>query len=253
MESVKTDKGISLIYTVVEKPIVRAITITGNKEIASDKLRDAIDLKTNSVFSSGLLAKSVKKIKTLYANEGYYLAEVDSSTTKSGKNGIRVTFSVKEGDKVLIKKISFEGNKVFSPRKLRKQMETKEKWFLSWITGSGAYKEDVLKSDVNRIADLYYNNGYINVKVADPQVTLLPDKSGLLVTIGITEGDQFRTGTIDLKVIFWKGKDVLQGKVKLKSGEVFSRESFAWRCFYPDRCLCGQGVCFYQCQPTFQD
>ncbi|MHC1699110.1 MAG: outer membrane protein assembly factor BamA [Geobacteraceae bacterium] len=224
VESIKTDKGISLLYTVVEKPFVRAVSITGNKEIASDKIRDAIEMKNNSVFSSGLLAKSVKKIKSMYADEGYYLAEVDSSTTKSGKNGIRVTFSVKEGEKVLIKKIAFEGNKVFSQRKLRKQMETKEKWFLSWITGSGTYKEEVLKTDVNRIADIYYNNGYINVKVGEPKVALLPDKSGLVITIGITEGEQFRTGSIDFKGELLESKEVLQGKVKLKSGETFSRE-----------------------------
>jgi len=172
VESVKTEKGISLLYTVVEKPFVRAVSISGNKEIASDKLRDAIELKNNSVFSGGLLAKSEKKIKSMYADEGYYLAEVSSSTTKSGKNGIRVTFTVTEGEKVLIKKIAFEGNTVFSQRKLRKQMETKEKWFLSWITGSGTYKEEVLKTDVNRVADLYYNNGYINVKVGEPKVEL---------------------------------------------------------------------------------
>ncbi|MRR53222.1 MAG: outer membrane protein assembly factor BamA [Deltaproteobacteria bacterium] len=224
VESVKTEKGISLVYTVVEKPFVRAVSITGNKEIASDKLRDAIELKNNSVFSGGLLAKSEKKIKSMYADEGYYLAEVSSSTTKSGKNGIRVTFTVKEGEKVLIKKIAFEGNTVFSQRKLRKQMETKEKWFLSWITGSGTYKEEVLKTDVNRVADLYYNNGYINVKVGEPKVELLPDKSGLVVTIGITEGEQFRTGTIDFKGDLLESKEVLQGKVKLKSGETFSRE-----------------------------
>ena len=171
VESLKTAQGVSLIFTVVEKPIVRAVSFAGNKEIANDKIRDAIDIKTNSVYSSDLLAKSIKKIKTLYADEGYYLAEVDSTTTKSGKNGIRVTFSIKEGDKVLIRKISFEGNTVFSARKLRKQMETKEKWFLSWITGAGTYKEAALKSDVGRIADLYYNNGYVNVKVGEPQVT----------------------------------------------------------------------------------
>jgi outer membrane protein insertion porin family len=224
VESLKTEKGISLIFTVVEKPFVRAVNITGNKEIASDKIRDGIDLKTNGVFSNDQLAKSVKKIKSLYANEGYYLAEVDSTTTKSGKNGIRVTFSIKEGEKVLIKKISFEGNRIFSQRKLRKQMETKEKWFLSWITGAGTYKEDVLKNDVNRIADLYYNNGYVNVKVGEPKVTLLPDKSGLLVTIGITEGDQYRTGTIDFKGDLLESKEELRSKIKLESGEVFSRE-----------------------------
>jgi len=224
VESLKTAQGVSLIFTVVEKPIVRGVSFTGNKEIANDKIRDAIDIKTNSVYSTDLLAKSIKKIKTLYADDGYYLAEVDSTTVKSGKNGIRVTFSIKEGDKVLIRKISFEGNTVFSARKLRKQMETKEKWFLSWITGAGTYKEAVVKSDVGRIADLYYNNGYVNVKVGEPQVKLLPDKSGLLVTIGITEGDQFRTGSLDFKGDLLLSTEELRSKIKLKSGEVFSRE-----------------------------
>jgi outer membrane protein insertion porin family len=224
VESIKTEKGVSLIFTVEEKPMVRAVNISGNKEIANDKIREAIDLKTNSVFSSALLAKSVQKIKTLYADEGYYLAEVDTRTQESGKNGIRVTFTVKEGDKVLIKKITFEGNKVFSPRQLRKQMETKQKWFLSWITGAGTYKEEVLKNDVNRIADLYFNNGYINVKVGEPKVTLLPDKSGLLVTIGISEGDQFRTGSIDFKGDLLESKEELLRNVKLKPGDIFSRE-----------------------------
>jgi len=249
VESVKTDKGISLIFTVVEKPKVRAINITGNKEIASDKIREAIDLKVNSVFSSDLLAKSVKKITGLYADEGYYLAEVDSDTKEAGKNAVRVNFSVKEGSKVLIKTISFEGNKVFSARKLRKQMETKEKWFLSWITGAGTYKEEVLKNDSNRIADLYFNNGYINVKVGEPKVKLLPDKSGLQVTIGITEGDQFKTGTIDFKGDLLESKERLRGKIELESGEVFSREVLRGDIFTLTDLYADQGYAFANVSP----
>ncbi len=224
VETSTSDKGVSLIFTVVEKPLVREIRISGNKEISSDKIREALDMKTGSVFSAGELAKNVRKVKKLYADDGYYLAEVDTTTAKVGKNGIRVTFSVKEGTKVLIKTISFEGNKVFSSRKLRKQMETKQKWFLSWITGAGTYKEDALKNDVNRIADLYYNNGYINVKVGEPKVGLLPDKSGLEVTIGITEGEQFRTGELDFQGDLLETKEVLKEKLKLEKGNVFSRE-----------------------------
>jgi len=224
VESTRTDSGVSLVFQVAEKPLVESIRITGNKEIANDKIREAIGFKANSVFSGGELAKSQKKVKKLYTDEGYYLADVSTTTTKVGKNGVRVTFDVKEGSKVLIKTIRFEGNKVFSARKIRKQMETKEKWFLSWITGAGTYKEDVLKNDVNRISDLYFNNGYINVKVGEPQVKLLPDKSGLEVTIGITEGDQYRTGSIDFKGDLLESKEVLYGKVKLEKGQVFSRE-----------------------------
>jgi outer membrane protein insertion porin family len=224
VESTTSDKGVSLAFLVVEKPLVESIRISGNKEIANDKIREAIVFKANSVFSSGELAKSQKRVKKLYTDEGYYLAEVNTTTTKVGKNGVRVSFDIKEGSKVLIKTIRFEGNTVFSARKIRKQMETKEKWFLSWITGAGTYKEEALKNDVNRIADLYFNNGYINVKVGEPQVKLLPDRSGLEVTIGITEGDQYRTGSIDFKGDLLESKEVLYRKVRLEKGTVFSRE-----------------------------
>lgn len=224
VEKTGTDKGVALTFVVAEKPTVREVIIVGNVEIKADKIREAIPLKPKSVFSSGLLAMSEKKIKKLYADEGYYLAEVSANATKAGKNGERVSFSIKEGKKVLIKNIKFEGNRVFSARKLRKQMETKEKWFLSWITGAGTYKEEVLKNDVNRLADLYYNNGYINVKVGEPKVRLLDDKSGLEVTIGVTEGEQFRTGAIDFKGDLLESREKLSSLVKLKKGEVFSRE-----------------------------
>jgi outer membrane protein insertion porin family len=225
VESTRTAGGVSLVFHVAEKPLVESIRISGNKEIANDKIRDAIGFKAGSVFSGGELAKSQKKVKKLYTDEGYYLAEVNATTSKVGKSGVRVSFDIKEGSKVLIKTISFEGNKVFSARKIRKQMETKEKWFLSWITGAGTYKEDVLKNDVNRIADLYFNNGYINVKVGEPQVKMLPDRSGLEVTIGITEGDQYRTGSLDFKGDLLESKEVLHGKLKLEKGLVFSRET----------------------------
>jgi outer membrane protein insertion porin family len=224
VESTRTSGGVSLVFQVAEKPLVESIRILGNKEIANDKIRDAIGFKAGSVFSGGELAKSQKKVKKLYTDDGYYLADVNTTTAKVGKNGIRVSFDIKEGSKVLIKTIRFEGNKVFSARKIRKQMETKEKWFLSWITGAGTYKEDALKNDANRIADLYFNNGYINVKVGEPQVKLLPDRSGLEVTIGITEGEQYRTGSIDFKGDLLESKEVLYGKVKLEKGQVFSRE-----------------------------
>src|SRR3990172_3854959 len=54
-ESKKSDKGVVLVYNVVERPIVREIRIIGNKEIATEKIREAIELKTNSIFSAKAL------------------------------------------------------------------------------------------------------------------------------------------------------------------------------------------------------
>jgi len=242
--------GVTLTYTVLEKPIVREVKIEGNKELAIDKVREVIEVKANTEFSSKELARSVKKVKKLYADEGFYLAEVDAATAKRSDTEINVLFKIKEGKKVLIKEIRFEGNKAFSTGKLKGSgfrriygggvTETKERWLFSWMTDAGKYKEEVLKNDVNLIADLYYNNGYVNVRVGEPQVQLLEDKSGLLVTIGITEGEQFRTGAIDFKGDLLETADFLGGKVKLKTGEVFSRallraDVFALTDIYADK------------------
>lgn len=222
-DATSSDKGMVLTYIVAEKPIVRSISYIGNKELSQEKLKEADELKRNAVFSERDLARSVKKIKKAYADEGYYLAVVDATTEKMAHNDVKVVYKITEGKKVLINTIRFEGNKAFSARQLRKVMETGEKWFMSWITGAGTYKEDVLRNDLNQISDLYFNNGYINVRVGEPKVTLLPDKSGLVVTIGITEGDQYRTGTIDFRGDLLEPAAELTKKISLKSGEVFSR------------------------------
>ncbi|HEX2769507.1 MAG TPA: outer membrane protein assembly factor BamA, partial [Geobacteraceae bacterium] len=219
----KGDKGLILTYVVVEKPIVREIKIEGNKEIKDDKIREVIDLKSGSMFSYKELAKSVKKVKKLYADEGFYLAEVETTAIKRSDTEVKAIFKISEGKKVFIQTIRFEGNRAFSPRKLKKVMETSEKWFLSWITGAGTYKEDALKNDANLITDFYYNNGYVNVKVGEPKVELTADKKGLTVTVGITEGDQFKSGSIGFKGDLLESEVELAKKVKLKTGEIFDR------------------------------
>jgi outer membrane protein insertion porin family len=145
--------------------------------------------------------------------------EVKNSTAAD----LGVTFKVTEGNKILIRTISFDGNKSFSNRKLRGVMETQEKWFMSWLTNAGTYKEEVLKNDSSLIADFYMNNGFINVKVGEPVVRLTDAKDALLVTIGITEGEQFRVGEIAFKGDLLESNELLRTKLKSESGEIFSR------------------------------
>lgn len=220
----ESPKGTVLIYTVQEKPAVREIRFQGNKELSTDKLtKEALELHKGSIFSTKDLNKSVTKIKKLYEDEGYYLAEVTSDVQKRSATDVAVTFRIVEGKKILIKTISFDGNRAFSNRKLRKVMETKEKWFMSWLTNAGTYKDDVLKNDALLIADHYMNNGYINIKVGEPVVKLNQAKDALEVMIGITEGDQYRIGDIDFKGDLLENVSVLRGKLKSEPDAIFSR------------------------------
>ena len=239
-ETEKVDGGVVLSYLVQEKPVVREIKVEGAKEISADKVREAVEIKPNTIFSSKDLQKSLKKVKKLYADDGYYLAEVEGSTAPRSDTELNVIIKVKEGKKVLIKTITFDGNHAFTSKKLRKKMETSQEWMFSWLTGAGTYKEDQLKNDMALLTDMYMNDGYVNVKIGEPKVELLPDKSGLTVSVSVTEGEQFRIGALAFKGELMETNDVLMKKLTLKSGEIFSRgalrtDVFALTDLYADK------------------
>ncbi len=219
----QSDKGAVLVYTVLEKPIVRDIKFEGNKELTTEKLKEALEFRQNTIYSAKDLAKSVAKIKKLYGDDGFYLADIQTKVDKNSPTDLSVTFKIAEGKKILIRDIRFDGSKAFSNRKLRGVMETKESWFMSWLTGAGTYKEEVLKNDALLITDYYLNNGYINVKVGEPVVKLNDAKTALEVSIGITEGDQYRIGEIGFKGELLEPAAELRKKVKSEPGQVFNR------------------------------
>ncbi len=215
--------GIVLVYSVIEKPIVRDIRFEGNKELKQDKLLEGLPVRRNAIFSQKDLDKAVAKLKKQYQDEGYYLVTVEPQIEQRSPTEYQLIFQVVEGKKIRISTISFEGNSAFSPRKLRGVMETKEEWFMSWLTGAGTYKEEVLRNDALLIADHYMNNGYLNVKVGEPVMKLAEDQESLLVAISITEGDQYRVGEITFTGDILYPEKEIREKFKTESGEVFSR------------------------------
>ena len=209
-------------FIVSEKPVIKQIIIEGNKAIKDSDIREVIALKVNSIFKQHLITKSVEQIKALYQKEGYFDAQVEYKIIPITSEKVKLTFIIKEGEKAYIKKIIFEGNKAFKDKTLKKQMKNKERWFLSFITGSGKLKTDELENDVNRIANFYYNHGYINVKIGEPQV----ERRGtdIYITIPVEEGEQYKVGKIAIKGDLLKPETELKKILKLKSGAVYNRE-----------------------------
>jgi len=217
------DKEVILTYTVTEKPVVREVIFEGNKALGVEKLKEATEIKNNSIFSTKELAKSIKKIKKLYMDEGYSQAEIEPVKEMTSPYEMKLTLKITEGNKILIKEIRFDGNRAFPSSKLRGMMETTQDWWLAWLTGAGVYKDDILKNDIVLLTEFYMNNGYINVKFGEPKVSLTPDGKGLLVDIALSEGDQYRVGQISFRGDLLDKKDVLPKLLKTKSGDVFNR------------------------------
>src|SRR5439155_19403749 len=108
--------------------------------------------------------------KKLDVEKGYLDPTLTYTTGPVGENEVAVLYKVEEHEPVKVVEVAFEGNKAFSPRKLRGVMQTREKWLLGFITGAGVLNKEVLRTDVERLTAWYYDHGYVTVRVDEPRV-----------------------------------------------------------------------------------
>ena len=215
--------GYRLTVIVAEKPIVVAVQIEGNKDVESADLRAAVTIKERSLYQEEKVKESINKLIEICQNKGFIDASVDASVSEDAEGGIRVTFRVAEGPKPGIERIHIAGNLFHSTKAIRKEMETSEKGFFSFITDSGTFKKDVLENDVRKIEALYQNSGFLDSKIFEPEVGR--GKKGLILTIRVFEGRQYRVGEVRFAGESGIPEETLRKTVKLARGDLFRRET----------------------------
>ncbi|MFQ5455507.1 MAG: outer membrane protein assembly factor BamA [Nitrospirota bacterium] len=221
----ESEDGLKIIFMVTERPIVTEITYEGNKEILTEKLKEKVTIKTNDFLDEKEAKLNAENLQRYYYEEGYHNAVVTPVINKIDEDKSSVTFFIKEEAKSYIKNISLKGNKVFSSRKIRKVMDTRRYfWLTSWLTQSGIYNKEKLENDIEEIKDLYLNNGYLNIQVGRPLVTLSDDREWFFIEIEIFEGEQFR-----IKDIGFVGNHILSDRelmkiINLKEDDIAKKE-----------------------------
>ena len=229
IETETTPEGVIVIFKVEERPLVKVIEYAGNKKVSKDDIEtklkdDNIGLKIDQPYDPYSAKKVSNAIDQLMIEKGLRFGNVKILTESMGISGTKVTFQVDEGPKVRIGEIVFEGNKVFSDGKLKKRMkDTKERGMLSWIMRKDDFEKEKFDKDMERISDLYLDNGYINARIDEPQIELIEGKERMRVTIPVDEGDQYRTGDIHFSKNTVIAEKVLLKNMEMKKGEVFNR------------------------------
>ena len=208
----ETEGEIILTFAVIEKPFVANIIISGNLKLSGEDIEEVIEVKRDSVLDRGKVRSSVTEIKKLYTSKRYFGSEVDYRVELQEGNRAVIHFDIVEGVKGYLTKIAFVGNEVFGARKLRSVMKTKEKGWIWWLTKSGRLDTDLLGVDISRIRSLYHDNGYVQVRVSEPEITLSKSKKSIQISIRIEEGDQYSLGSLDIQ------GDILTTKEELLKG-----------------------------------
>jgi len=222
IEANKTDKGKAIIFRVKEKKVINRITINGTDKIKEQDVRDAGGINPNTILNPTHLNEAVQRIVELYKSKGYYNTKVTYSLSYPSKDRVDVHFTVKEGQKIYIGKISFKGNSAYDDGDLKDVIQTSTRGWLSWLTDTGVLKMDILNQDAARIAAFYHNNGFVEAKVGEPVVEQDNDK--LSITFSIEEGPRFQVGTVDIQGDLIENKNKLISLVKIRDEKFLNRK-----------------------------
>ncbi len=225
--------GVALVITIEERPILRSIEYQGIKrlsrtDINEEVTRNRLRVREGDPLNRGELRRLQVLIEELYAEKGFRLAEA-SYRIEAVENDRRVIFTIDEGDKVRIEDIDFEGNTVFSDRRLRYSMKkTKESGFISKLRKKDIYKEPTLEEDLDSVRTIYRRAGYKNVVLGEPKVeiraknpgaeTLKQQNRRLYLTIPVEEGARWKLGEITVEGNEKLGDEIILGQFEKPGG-----------------------------------
>lgn len=221
VETESVPGGIAVVFVVVEKPFITDIHFDGNDNLKDEKLREKLTVRSQSFLDQQQVKDSVERLRILYEEDGYFNARIIPVIKTLDAERKTLTFFIQEGPRARIKTVAFEGAKAIPPKKLRKPLFTREHSFLfSWFDDSGIYKKDELANDVDRVRQVYLDEGYLNAQVGTPTVELSSDKKWFTVRFPIVEGPQFKLGKVGYKGHTVLSESELRADSKLKEGEI---------------------------------
>ncbi len=213
----------NLVVEVTPKFRVLAVRFEGNTKVKSNRLEKEVKVKSNQALDERQIKEDAEKLREYYQKAGYNQVSVNYSVEKDRVGGFgTVIFKIREGEKVRIGEIAFAGNKSVPARKLRGAIETKKWWIFSWLTGSGRFKDDQFEDDLDKLRDLYREEGFLDVEIPQDKVQFnYPAPGRLVLVVNIVEGRRYRVGEVSFSGNKLFPSTLLKRVVRQKTGVVF--------------------------------
>jgi outer membrane protein insertion porin family len=214
-----------------EKITIDEFRFEGNTIFSNRALKNQLSLKAKTLISSGAFQESKliadrASVAQYYHDRGYIDAQVVDVTREinkdaKGNNRLTLTFRLYEGRIYTFGGITFEGNQIFSTEQLNALVRSKP---------GETINARRVETDIQNVADLYYENGYIFNSIGREE-RKDPVEGVVFYNIPIVE-----RGRAHIENIIIRGNDktkthVILREIPLEPGDVFSKTKVmeAWR------------------------
>ena len=161
-------QGDVLIVRVEERKIVQEIILNGVKaEKTKNSILKNLSVKEKSPYVNFLAKQDVKKIKNALNSAGYYFNKVDVTMKDNDNETVDLIYNIELGEKALIKKIIFTGDKYYKDKKLKNVIVSEESKFWKFVSNKKYLNPDQINLDVRLLERFYLNKGFYDVKITN--------------------------------------------------------------------------------------
>ena len=227
-DDIKTEKqGDTLVFKVVERPLISKVEFKGNKLIPKEALEEG--LKKMGITEGEVLKKSAlqtveSELEQQYMQQGRYDADVKVVTTAKPNNRVDLTIEFVEGKAAKVVDINIIGNTVFKESEIEQAFAVKESGWTSIISRNDRYAREKMAASLESLRALYLNKGYINFNINHSSLNLSEDKKNIFVEVSVDEGEQFKFGETKFLGDALYTPAELKALQIYKDGDIYSQE-----------------------------
>lgn len=215
--------SINLYVRVAEKKLLEKIEFKGNKVIDAQKFRETLNLGKLSTIDHGEIQKLIREMKKAYKEEQRHHVKISYELVENKENTdkVKLIFTINEGPRSTVVRVSFVGNKEISERKLRKVTFAKEDWVLSFMDNAGIYSEELVDVDKHKLEYFYRDYGFLQAKVYKTDVKFSRKNKDVYITYYINEGPKYVVRDIQVPGDEIFGEDELMPLITLEKGKPY--------------------------------
>lgn len=242
--------GGRLVIAVQEYPTINVVAFEGNKQLKDEALATIVKSQSRRVYSPAQAEADAAQIAAVYANTGRLAARVDPKIIRRSDNRVDLVFEIQEGKITEIQRLSFTGNRVFSDRRLREILQTKQAGLLHQVFSNDSYVAERIDLDKQLLTDFYNSRGFIDFKVLGVASEFSRERDGFFLTFNVYEGPRFSFGKIST-VSQLEGVDAaeFQRAIRIRKGVTYSPNAVDLQITRMEQLALDKGLDFVRVEP----
>ena len=224
---IEIDGGV-LLVALEERPAIAQIDFSGLKEFDKDQLTKGLKeagFAVSRSFDRSMLERAEQELKRQYLTRGKYAVNITTTVTPLERNRVSINFAIDEGDASKIRQINIVGSQAFKEKDLLALFQLQTPNWISWYTKNDQYSKQKLAADLESLRSYYLNRGYLEFNVESTQVSISPDKKDIYITVTVSEGERYLVSSVKIAGELILPEEEFRKTMKVKPGDVFSRES----------------------------